>query len=143
MAVNKARINKVIAALKKAPRYHFNMEGYLQEAYNLDENPCGTAGCIAGWAAMLATNSNPKSKADKVLNTVEEVASDNDLPRWDYTAAHSVAQKWLGLTTKTAQELFAPNIPLALVTKNDAIAALEVVKKKGTITRADWKRIMS
>ena len=84
-------------------------------------NACGTPACIAGFAAALAMDSDPREKLDE---------HDARIP---ITAA-----EWLGLPEDEADELFSPAfVDWDQITADKAAACLRYLSDTGKV---DWDR---
>lgn len=156
---NIQNIDKVIAKISSENNY-FNMYDYAQtmksfevrngyvsldycntfecKTWDSDENVCGTASCICGWANQIQIEESGK----KVEHFTE-------------LTTHSTAQKWLGINASVAEDLFRAshdaqynksksfrvsrpdhNMPLLRdITRTHAIAVLEHLKQTG---KTDW-----
>lgn len=126
--MNISNILKVADAIEQAsvPGLGFNMNQVLCEAH--PENPdhtgrhCGTVGCIAGWAFVLATGQMEQGR---------------------YGAAKAMARNWLGLSERDAERLFYPDFGLEVsyrsITQPQAARALRNLAITGKV---DWEAAM-
>lgn len=146
------RLDKLIAALKASHDDYFEMGTYLMNVGDVDHNFCGTAGCIAGHAAMLATRTGPRKNYLKVSGEVSNKAYElRDKKYGDVQESNVklVAMEWLGLNAEEAKALFTPNlsmgrrINLSIITRKDALAALRILKKKKYFNVEFWEPIIA
>jgi hypothetical protein len=135
-------LDKLIAHMERVPDELFDMSNWLAlkdmpsgswsssligartNALAQDQQPCGTACCIAGeaWFAM--------PKEDRMWLSP-------DTPRVSQSA-----EAWLGLTEDEAQHLFIPDSeasgwPLHALSREAAIAVLRHLRETGEV---DWGR---
>lgn len=148
-SVYKNRLDKLITSLKGVDAAYFDMSSFLVQAEYVSTKHCGTAGCIAGHAAMLATRSKPTQKFEIVEPRVIKKGTEVwHKASTSYAASKTfmTAMDWLGLDYGEAEELFLPNqfmrVNLYYIKKGHAVKALRVLRRKGTFTVDDWKPIL-
>lgn len=106
--MNTENIKKLVSFLEDLDSSRFNMGYWVSDTEMgdtgnyLDTNACNTAGCIAGWALVLKSNS-----AIEIFDEydIEEdmVLKDN---QYHVEEIIDIAGEWLGLTCKQAMQLF-------------------------------------
>jgi len=149
-AIYKRRIKELIKFIESHPEHYFDMSAFVDSAYTPAQrkktwgHSCGTAGCIAGFAAMKANRINPKgAKANKVRTIVGE---DTDSWATD-SGAFLMARRWLGLNRGTAMVLFMPSLhghTYSDVRRRHAVTMLgRLLEQNGRIKESDWDEVMA
>jgi hypothetical protein len=142
---NTENINRLIALIKADNGEHFLMSSfinYLPHAnFDQDKEPiryieCGTACCLAGWAnTIIMTDSGIDLKNLVGDRLEEEITNDRR------------AEKWLGIRTNQALELFFPFGKMISIDKLPSraraaagIRVLEILREEN---RVDWDAAIS
>jgi hypothetical protein len=122
--VNKTNLRKVYKAIKHAPPDRFCYSQYFGSRYRdvsttdvVPDVSCGTAGCVAGWTAMIFAPGDPFLTGDQL----DELCSSH-----------------LGLDDNEAHFLFHEKWELA--TRDDALARLHHLIEYGTESGYDWTK---
>lgn len=125
--MNRAKIAELAEYMASRPRHtSFDMADYLHPVYPIntvprEDNTCGTAGCIAGFALMQEYG---WKECMKVMAR-------------EATSVHMKAQELLGLTSEEADALFTPGpVDLYKVGLDDAVHVLREVGKGRDIEEA-------
>ena len=170
--MNIENLNKLRDHLKQLPEEKFYMADWIVEATPQggfksvkDWHHCGTAGCLAGWAAMLA---HPEIKTQEQMqrvlfaenegfgtnaNVTPDVSSYNIYGTW--------GKNWLGISSRSAFQLFAPDesevdeeirdilddperdnvFVLGDVTRAMALKMLDRLETEGVVGPRDWAEV--
>ncbi len=127
--MNVENIRKTIDAIRAEKIARFDMSNWCVE-----KNHCGTAACIAGFAALIDTDHVKSPRGDRwSFFAIGDSQIDANIRYVD-----EVAQDFLGLTTDQAHDLFMPDIlrvPLREVSAENAIKVLENLIETGDV---DW-----
>jgi hypothetical protein len=143
--VYKRRIQKLIEFIQSYPEHYFDMSSFVDNAYTpaqskkpeWNRHPCGTAGCIAGFAAMKVKRVDPKGTPVERAERIVESG---------WGGADDIAMEWMGISPEVATVLFIPTshrFSLEDVKRKHAVAILKrLMKNNGDLTMDDWYKVM-
>lgn len=103
-----------------------SLNGMLQQMETT--GGCGTTGCIAGHAAMLAAVFSGKKVREMHLYGVD-----------DFYQIWKIAENWLGLDSEQAHRLFLPENRQGDTRQASIPKVLSVLKNLKDTGRVDWK----
>jgi hypothetical protein len=124
-----------------APHFEFNMKhGFVYkpgDEHSTLSNHCGAAGCIAGFAFMMATKEMASEQYSDIIAKMKDAANTEDRHdevELDYDMVRSIARDYLGLSREPLSEIIGdrevrvfdppPEVSRENITPKDAAEAL-------------------
>ena len=139
--MNIGRMKQLRDHLASVDTRSFNMGDYLDTVTEeAGENWCGTVGCIAGHAVMVA---NPSVKGEYALRDLVQTDWDQELTG-ERGCVHVWARRWLGLERAEARALFEPmslhlnGLSYGEVTRAMALEMLDLCIKREAVKGGWW-----
>lgn len=133
--MNIDNINKTIETIKFNQSLAFYMGDWItsQSDFISEQNECGTACCLAGYAAITEYGSSD--------NVPHNDSYEDDIGTVPYTDYFKLGADYFGIDMKTAVELFAPNGGhISETDKEIGIRVLEHLRDTGEVL---WPKLPS